>query len=79
VTTPVWWDAKYIYLDQRIITLADGIVRTLGMVRLAVPNINVEESIAELFPDAKKPELTEEFKKWIEINEISSQNMKKTN
>lgn len=74
---PIWWDAKFIYLDQRIITLADNIVRTVGFVKLAITNINLEELAVQLFPDIQKPEMKDELKKWIEFNELSSQNMKK--
>lgn len=50
VTQPVYWDAKFVYVDQKIITLADGIVRSVGYSKIAA-NFNVEEFVKITFPD----------------------------
>jgi hypothetical protein len=73
----MWWDEKFIYLEQRVITLSDNIVRTVGMVKLAIPNVDLEKLAVALFPEIKKPEMPEQLVKWIESNAISSQSMKK--
>jgi len=76
VSTPIWWDKKFIYYDQRIITLADGIVRSVTYTKLAMVKLDLESLIKELFPNVKKPEMPEDLKKWIEFNELSSEKMK---
>jgi hypothetical protein len=64
-------------LDQRVITLSDRIVRTVGFTKLAMVKVNFEELVQKLFPGTKKPEMTEDLKKWIESNDLSSERMKK--
>jgi len=76
VTAPIWWDKKAIYYEHRIITLKDGIVRSIAYTKLAVVKRDLDEVIKELFPDVKKPDQPEDLKKWIEFNELSSEKMK---
>jgi acyl-CoA thioesterase FadM len=78
ITRPVYWDSKFIYLDQRIVTLHDGIVRSVGYTKIACVKFNGEELINKLFPGVQKPEIPEDLKKWNEACEISSEMMKKT-
>jgi len=78
VTQPVFWDSKFIYLDQRLVTLKDGIVRSVGYTKIACVKFDGEETIKKLFPDAKKPEMPADLKKWVESTDISSEMMKKS-
>jgi len=78
VTQPVYWDSKFIYLDQRLVTLKDGIVRSVGYTKIACVKFDGEEEIKKLCPDAKKPTIPEDLQKWIESCEISSEMMKKS-
>jgi len=77
ITQPVYWDNKFIYLDQRVVTLSDNIVRSVGYTKIACVKCDAEQIIAKLFPDTKKPEMPEDLKKWNEACEISSEKMKK--
>jgi len=77
VSTPVWWDSKFFYYDQRIITLADGITRSISYTKLAFVKCDVEEIIKLIFPEVKKPtEPPADLKKWMEFNDLSSEKMK---
>ncbi|ODM96345.1 Protein THEM6 [Orchesella cincta] len=78
VTQPVYWDTKFIYLDQRLVTLKDGIVRSVGYTKIACVKFDGAEIIKKLFPDVTKPEMPEDLKKWAESCEISSEMMKKS-
>jgi len=78
VTQPVFWDSKFIYLDQRLVTLKDGIVRSVGYTKIACVKFDGEETIKKLFPDLTKPAMPEDLKKWAESCEISSEMMKKS-
>lgn len=61
-----------------MVTLKDGIVRSVGYTKVACVKFDGEETIKRLFPDVKKPEITEDLKKWIESCDISSEMMKKS-
>jgi acyl-CoA thioesterase FadM len=76
VSTPIWWDSKFFYYEQKIVTLRDGIVRSIAYTKLAMVKCDVDAIIKELFPNVKKPEIPEDLKKWIEFNELSSEKMK---
>jgi len=78
VTQPVYWDSKFLYLDQRLVTLKDGIVRSVGYTKLACVKFDGEEIIKKLHPDITKPDMPEDLKKWAESCEISSEMMKKS-
>jgi len=68
-----------LYLDQRIVTLSDNIVRSVGFTKLAIVKVNFEELVKEMFLGAKKPEMSEELKTWIQANDLSSEKMKTEN
>jgi len=76
VTTPVWWDSKNLYLDQRIVTL-DGVARSIGYTKVAIVKVDLEEIVKKLFPAVVKPSVPEDLQKWIDSNELSSNAMKK--
>lgn len=77
VTQPVYWDSKFIYLDQRLVTLKDNIVRGAGYAKIACVKFDGEESIKKLFPTAAKPDMPADLKKWNEACDLSSELMKK--
>ena len=76
VTTPIYWDEQYFYLDQRIITLSDNITCTTGFVKFAIAKLNVEELVQKLHPGTVKPEIPEDLRVWIESLEVSRELMK---
>ncbi len=78
VTRPVYWDSKFIYLDQRLITLKDNITRGVGYAKIACIKFDGEESIKKLFPTAVKPQIPEDLKKWNDACDLSSELMKKS-
>jgi len=75
VTQPVYWDNKFIYIEQRTITLSDGVIRSVGYSKIAA-NFNVDEFVATNYPALKKPDVPEDMKKWLEFNKLSSDKMK---
>lgn len=62
-------------MEQKIITIADDIVRSVGYSKIAT-NFNVEQFVLEKFPDISRPEMPEDMQKWLECNELSSKKMK---
>jgi len=76
VSTPLWWDDKYLYLDQRIVTLSDDIVRSVAFTKLAILKVNYEELVETKFPGTIKPQISEELSTWIRANDLSSAKMK---
>ncbi|CAG7673174.1 unnamed protein product [Allacma fusca] len=77
VTTPVWWDDKFIYFDQRIVTLSDDIVRAVAFAKLAT-KISMVEYIKEMYPEERRPDNPPaDLMTWLESQEISRNNMKK--
>jgi hypothetical protein len=75
VTQPVYWDEKFIYIEQRTITLSDGVIRSVGYSKIAA-NFNVDEFVAKHYPEQKKPDIPDDMRKWLEFNQLSSQKMK---
>ena len=78
VTRPVYWDAKFIYVDQRIISVRDGITRSVGYAKITV-NFNIEHWLAREHPGLVKPEIPDDLKKWMDYLSSSSDMMKKSN
>lgn len=76
MTQPVWWDEKFIYVEQKIITLADNIIRSVGYSKIAT-NFNVEKHVKEAYPELTRPEIPDDMQKWMEFNKMSSDKMKK--
>ena len=67
VTQVVWWDTKYLYFDQRILTILDGIVRATGYVKIATV-ISIEDYIRQSYPNElskKPPEIPLDLQCWI--------------
>jgi len=77
VTTPVYWDNKTVYFDQRIVTVKDGVPRSIGYTKVAIVKADFEAIVKKLFPTVVKPSVPQDLQKWIDSNEISSNNMKK--
>ena len=76
-TTPIWWDNKSLYLDQRIVTLKDGVARSVGYTKIGLVKFDLDALLKKHHPSVQKPECPEDLKKWIDHNEISSEKMKR--
>ncbi|ODM96334.1 Protein THEM6 [Orchesella cincta] len=77
LTRPIWWDKKYIYYDHRIITLADGVIRSIGYSKSCCDSFDVEEFINGIHPGVDKPQMPDDMVKWLEFNKASSDRMKR--
>lgn len=76
-TKLVWWDDKAIYLEQQFITLADGFVRAVALSKQCITNCNVSD-VLKTYPEAaKRPEMPDDLKLWLEAIEVSSQKLRK--
>lgn len=75
ITIPRWWDKKYIYYDHQIITLADGVIRSVGYSKSCL-RFDVEEFVNSRHPGIDKPPIPDDMVKWIEYNKASSERMK---
>ncbi|XP_021949769.1 protein THEM6 [Folsomia candida] len=78
VTQPVYWDSKFIYLDQRLITLKDNVVRAAGYAKIACVKFDGDETMKKLFPKSIKPEIPADLKIWNDACSLSAELMKKS-
>jgi len=78
-STPIWWDSKSLYLDQRIVSLSDGVVRGVGYTKIAFVKVDFEDILKKVHPEVQKPEAPADLKRWIEFNEMHSEKMKTNN
>lgn len=76
MTRPIWWDKKYIYYDHRIITLGDGVIRSVGYTKSYL-RFDVEEFVNVRHPGIDKPPMPDDMVKWVEYNKASSERMKR--
>ena len=82
----LYWDSNSIFMEHRFITPADQFVRAIAICRQRVLNCNVNEIMQQLQKKfinnaseeaiLTKPELSDDVAKWIEFNELSSQNLR---
>lgn len=72
----MWWDKKYIYYDHRIITIADGVTRSVGYSKSCL-RFDVEEFVNVRYPGIDKPPMPDDMKKWIEYNKASSERLQR--
>lgn len=77
-TELIWWDDDSIYFQQRFIT-ADGFVRSVGMSKVRVTNVNVVDLMKEFEGGVNRPEQPEELKLWLEADDISKESLRKKN
>ena len=73
----MYWDSKFIYLSQRLVTLNDNIAKAAGYVRIGCVKFDGNDTIKKLFPSAVKPEMPPDLKIWSEACDVSSDMMKK--
>lgn len=73
----IWWDDKAIYLEQQFITLSDGFVRAVAVLKQCITNCNVID-VMKTYPEAKqRPQMPEDLKLWLDAIELSSQKLRK--
>jgi len=79
VTNVVWWDEKNVYLNHKVITLRDDIIRAVIYARASCLKVNVHEIVEKISPGTGMPDkdsIAPDYKKWMETLELSSQLMK---
>jgi len=75
-TRIVWWDEKFLYMEQKTITLRDGIVRTIGYSKITT-SFKIDWFVKKYFPDASRPlSPPSDMEKWLEYLSLSSEMMK---
>ncbi|XP_015593240.1 protein THEM6 [Cephus cinctus] len=82
VTTQlIYWDDRNFYLEHQFISLSDNFVRAVVLSKQSVTGlkVTVPEIIADVEPEAKRPELSKELSLWLESMEESSKKLKKQN
>ncbi|PBC34290.1 protein THEM6 [Apis cerana] len=80
VTTKlIYWDDKNFYLEHEFISLTDGFVRAVIFSKQTATGLKVPvpEIIAEIEPNAQRPEMTKDLELWLNSMEESSQRYKK--
>lgn len=76
----IHWDDKNFYLEHEFISLTDGFVRAVVFSKQTVTGslkVTVPEIIAEIEPNAQRPEMTKDLELWLNSMEESSQRYKK--
>lgn len=75
----IYWEDKHFYIEQQFISLTDNFIRAVVLSRQTVTGLKipVDDVIAEIEPEVRKPEPTKELQLWLESMEESSQSLKK--
>lgn len=75
----IYWEDKHFYVEQQFISLTDNFIRAVVLSRQTVTGLKipVEDIIAEIEPETRRPEPTKELQLWLESMEESSQSLKK--
>lgn len=75
----IYWDDKNFYLEHEFISLTDGFVRAVIFSKQTATGLKVPvpEIIAEIEPNAQRPEMTKDLELWLNSMEESSQRYKK--
>jgi len=75
----IYWEDKHFYIEQQFISLTDNFIRAVVLSRQTVTGLKipVQDIIAELEPETRRPEPTKELQFWLESMEESSQSLKK--
>ncbi|XP_076175803.1 protein THEM6 [Ptiloglossa arizonensis] len=78
-TKMIYWEDKHFYLEHQFISLMDGFVRSVGLSKQTVTGLDVpvSEIIAQLEPNAQKPEIPKDLELWLSSMEESSQKYRK--
>ncbi len=75
----VGWDEKAFYVEQKFVRTKDNFICAIVYVKQNFIGMAPRDILKHLkFRDIEGPELPEEVKKWIECNEISSANLRKS-
>lgn len=75
----VYWEDKHFYVEQQFVSLTDNFVRAVVLSRQTVTGLTVpvNDVIAEMDPNAHRPEPSKELKLWLDSMEESSQSLRK--
>ena len=78
-TKLIYWEDKHFYLEHQFISLTDNFVRAVVISRQTVTDLKipVSEIIAQVEPDAKRPEMQKDLQLWLSSMEESSQKYRK--
>jgi len=75
----IYWEDKHFYIENQFISLTDNFIRAIALSRQTVTGLKipVEEIIADIEPEIRRPEPTKELQLWLESMEESSQSLRK--
>ncbi|GAB1865854.1 Protein THEM6 [Camponotus japonicus] len=78
-TKLIYWEDKHFYVEQQFINLTNNFIHAVVLSRQTVTGLKVpvDDLIAEIEPETRKPEPTKELQLWLESMEESSKNLKK--
>ena len=75
----VGWDEKAFYVEQKFVQTRDQFICAIVYVKQNFIGITPDEILKHTRGrEIERPQLPEEVKKWIQCNEISSANLKKS-
>ncbi|XP_066599770.1 protein THEM6 [Prorops nasuta] len=78
-TKMLYWDDRNFYLEHEFISLSDNFIRAVILSKQTVTGLKVpmSEIIAEVDPEARRPEPNKDLQLWMESMEESSKKLKK--
>ncbi|KOC71311.1 UPF0670 protein THEM6 like protein [Habropoda laboriosa] len=78
-TRLIYWEDKHFYLEHEFISLPDNFVRAVVLSKQTVTGLNIpaSEIIAELEPNAQRPEISKDLELWLKSMDESSQKYRK--
>ncbi|XP_076236612.1 protein THEM6 [Calliopsis andreniformis] len=78
-TKLIYWEDKHFYLEHEFISLTDNFVRAVVLSRQTTTGLKipVSEIVAQVDPQAKRPEMGKDLELWLRSMEESSQKYKK--
>ncbi|EFN73471.1 Uncharacterized protein C8orf55-like protein [Camponotus floridanus] len=78
-TKLIYWEDKHFYVEQQFINLTNNFIHAVVLSRQTVTGLKVpiDDLIAEIEPETRKPEPTKELQLWLESMEESSKNLRK--
>lgn len=78
-TKLIYWEDKHFYVEQQFINLTNNFIHAVVLSRQTITGLKVpmDDLIAEIEPETRKPEPTKELQLWLESMEESSKNLRK--
>lgn len=78
-TKLIYWEDKHFYIEQQFISLMDNFVRAVVISKQTTTGLKVpiQDILAEIEPEIRRPEPTKELQLWLDSMEESSRSLKK--